>query len=324
MPGEMTFPEFVETERLVLRCYSGADAPGILELVHKNRDRLVQNFAPMAKGLSKVEEARSFADDRVEQWKARKAFCYGIWRRASVRQIGQLQIKNVVWDVPAAELSYFIDGASQLQGFASEAISAIVRIAFQEVGFQRISVRVIPSNKESTALAKKLGFRHEGRHRSEFRCGLGELHDVNYYSLTMEDFRNGLVNVGTTSMDVASKVDARLAGVELYFDDLPAAKRFYSFIIGLTLSGEQPGHHAQFDVGPAFLCLEKKGVEDYPSRDKAVVFLEVPSVAAAVETIGRERIVRQAEVKSGTPAWAVLHDSEGHNVLLLERVGNKK
>ena len=194
MPGEVTFPEFVETDRLVLRCYGGADAPGILELVHKNRDRLVQNFAPMAKGLSKIEEARLFVDDKVQQWTARKAFCYGIWLSASGRQIGQLQVKNVVWDVPSAELSYFIDGASQRKGFASEAISAVMRIAFQQVGFQRIFVRIIPSNKESTALANKLGFRHEGRHRSEFRCGLGELHDVNYYSLTIEDFRNRLAN----------------------------------------------------------------------------------------------------------------------------------
>ena len=114
-----------------------------------------------------------------------------------------------------------------------------------------------------------------------------------------------------------SSINARLVGVELYFDNLVAAKNFYEGTLGLNIFGEQPGHHAQFNVGRAFLCLEKKGVEDYPSRDKAVIFLEVPSVASAVEVIGKERFVHIARGSEGSP-WAVLHDTEGHNVLLLE------
>jgi predicted enzyme related to lactoylglutathione lyase len=116
-----------------------------------------------------------------------------------------------------------------------------------------------------------------------------------------------------------SRIKACLVGVELYFDDLPAAKRFYQKTLGLTISGEQPGHHAQFDAGAAFLCLEKKGAEDYPSRDKAVVFLEVPSVETAVAVLGQDRIVKYESGSRGTrSSWAVLHDPEGHNVLLLE------
>jgi predicted enzyme related to lactoylglutathione lyase len=119
-------------------------------------------------------------------------------------------------------------------------------------------------------------------------------------------------------------LNARLVGIELYFDDLPAAKRFYAETLGLALSGEQPDHHAQFDAGPVFLCLEKKGVEDYPSSDKAVIFLEVPSVEAAVEVIGKERIVRTQPAIKNRPAWAVLHDPEGHNILLLESQDSAK
>jgi predicted enzyme related to lactoylglutathione lyase len=116
-----------------------------------------------------------------------------------------------------------------------------------------------------------------------------------------------------------SSINARLVGVELYFDDLVAAKNFYEKTLGLDIFGEQPGHHAQFNVGQAFLCLEKKGVEDYPSRDKAVIFLEVPNVQTAVEAIGRERFVHVDRGDENTQSpWAILHDTEGHNVLLLE------
>ena len=113
---------------------------------------------------------------------------------------------------------------------------------------------------------------------------------------------------------------ARLIGVELYFDDLEAAKRFYQETLGLHFSHEQSGHHVQFETGGPFLCLEKKGVEDYPSRDKAVIFLEVADVRSAVESLGKEKVVVHFDVDNahGGSPWAVLHDPEGHNVLLLQ------
>lgn len=195
MPTAIAFPDTLDTERLVLRRYSSADAPGILDLVEKNRDRLVRNFSQMAKGMSQVEEARAFTEQKGEQWTARKGFCYGIWLKASREQIGQLQVKNVVWDVPSAELSYFISSSAQRQGFATEAISRILRLAFEQLDFKRMFVRIIPSNKESILLANKLGFEHEGLHRNEFRCGFGELHDVHYFSLTIEDYRMSRENI---------------------------------------------------------------------------------------------------------------------------------
>src|ERR1700721_4120723 len=100
-----------------------------------------------------------------------------------------------------------------------------------------------------------------------------------------------------------SSINARLVGGEFYFDDLAAAKNFYEGTLGLNIVGEQPGHHAQFNVGRAFLCLEKKGVEDYPSRDKAVIFLEVPSIATAVEGLGQELF---STIPRASKGWGAL------------------
>ncbi|MDE3137514.1 MAG: VOC family protein [Acidobacteriota bacterium] len=114
------------------------------------------------------------------------------------------------------------------------------------------------------------------------------------------------------------RLHATLAGVELYFDDLERARKFYREVLGLKLQDEQPGHHSQFDTGASFLCLERKAAESYASRDKAVVFLEVDDLAAAVKKIGRKRFVHiESRGKRGGPSWAVMHDPEGHNVLLL-------
>ena len=109
-----------------------------------------------------------------------------------------------------------------------------------------------------------------------------------------------------------SDISAQFVGVELYFEDLERAKKFYIDSLGLHVSDEQPGHHAKFDADAAFVCLETKGSESYSSRDKAVLFFEVPDLEAAVKAIGAHRLVRSE------PRWAVLHDPEGHNILLLQ------
>lgn|GEM_PF-5171627 len=73
-----------------------------------------------------------------------------------------------------------------------------------------------------------------------------------------------------------SKPNLRLTGVELYFDDLAGAKKFYRETLGLELADESAGHFAQFDAGGSFVCVESKGSENYPSLDKAVLFSRFP------------------------------------------------
>jgi catechol 2,3-dioxygenase-like lactoylglutathione lyase family enzyme len=108
-------------------------------------------------------------------------------------------------------------------------------------------------------------------------------------------------------------INARFLGVELYFEDLSRAKNFYQEVLGLQVSDEHVGHHAKFDSGGGFVCLERKGLESYPSKDKAVLFFEVDNLKSAVAAIGKDKLVHCE------PTWAVLHDPEDHNVLLLER-----
>lgn len=110
---------------------------------------------------------------------------------------------------------------------------------------------------------------------------------------------------------------ARLLGVELYFDRLEPAKEFYQNELGLELRDEARGEFAQFSCGEPFVCLERKGSERYPSADKAVLFLEVRDVDAVIERVGREKVVQEETDESGRPHWAVVHDPEGHNILLL-------
>lgn len=191
MPDIATIPESIRAKSLLLRRYSDSDGPAIMELVDCNRDRLRRSFPEMATGLTSTAEVDSFLAEKSELWKARKTFCFGIWLQADDTLIGQLQVKNVVWNVPAAELSYFIGAQFLRQGHATEAIAATIDVAFNSLHFQRVFLRIIRTNAESLALADKLGFSREGLHRSEFRCGFGELHDVHVVSCIAQDYFGG-------------------------------------------------------------------------------------------------------------------------------------
>ena len=83
-------------------------------------------------------------------------------------------------------------------------------------------------------------------------------------------------------------------------------------ILGASVSDEQLGDYAKLSGEAGFLCLERKGSETYPSKDKAVRFFEVPDLEVAITSIGHDNIVQKE------PSWAVLHDPEGHNALLLQ------
>ena len=109
------------------------------------------------------------------------------------------------------------------------------------------------------------------------------------------------------------EIRVQFAGVELYFEDLERARRFYEETLGLAVSHEQAGHHCKFDSRAGFICLERKGVESYPSKDKAVLFFEVADLQATLNAIGRDKLMQSEK------NWAVLHDPEGHNILLLQK-----
>ncbi len=109
----------------------------------------------------------------------------------------------------------------------------------------------------------------------------------------------------------------RLAGVELYFDDVAKATRFYRETLGLRVRESDPQRHAMFGLAAGFLCLERKGCEDYPSADKAVVFIEVADLRAALAAVPRRQRLRAAW--RGAPPWAAVRDTEGHTLLLLQK-----
>jgi RimJ/RimL family protein N-acetyltransferase len=177
------FPQTLATRRLLLRRYREEDATGLVELVCTNRTELIRDFVQITQ-IRNIDDASAFMRQKNEEWTADGSRCYGIWLKEEEGQIGQIYMKKINWDIPSAELSYFIGKSWQRRGYACESVESILALVFTEMQFQGISLRILPSNIPSLELARKLGFREKGLHRKEFRCGFGELHDVYHHALT--------------------------------------------------------------------------------------------------------------------------------------------
>lgn len=189
---EPGLPTRLETERLIVRLYEPGDAAALRGLIERNREDLLQSFPKTAMIWQSEDACRKYIDGRTELWRTGQAFWAGIWLRGGGEgrggaHVGQLHVKQIAWEIPSAELGYFVDAAQRRRGLAAEAVRAAVAEFLGPRGFQRLFLRVIPSNAASVRLAESLGFRLEGRHANAFRCGRGELHELACYAKTPQD-----------------------------------------------------------------------------------------------------------------------------------------
>jgi RimJ/RimL family protein N-acetyltransferase len=73
------------------------------------------------------------------------------------------------------------------RGYAAEAIALVLRYYFQELRYQKVTVRVFSFNDASRRLHEALGFVREGRIRRTVYTA-GRFHDELLFGLTAEEF----------------------------------------------------------------------------------------------------------------------------------------
>jgi diamine N-acetyltransferase len=87
--------------------------------------------------------------------------------------IGNLGLMNISWLNRLAEVGIFI-GEKQYwsQGYGRDAMVLMLRYAFNNLGFNRVWLRVFETNRRAVRSYEKAGFVHEGRMRqAQFQEG---------------------------------------------------------------------------------------------------------------------------------------------------------
>jgi len=86
------------------------------------------------------------------------------------------------------ELGYALGRDHWRQGYAAEALRALLSHAFSVMRIRRVEAEVNPGNTASNALLKSLGFSHEGYLRERW-VAKGATYGVNFYGLLAAEWR---------------------------------------------------------------------------------------------------------------------------------------
>ena len=143
----------IVTRRLILRTFRPEDGDDLYAYLSRPE---VYRFEP-GEPLSHQQ-----AQERTLEFSSSLDF-WAVELRSEGKVIGQVYFSQVEpLYLRAWELGYILNPAYQRQGYASEAVAALVQHGFAAAGIHRITAYCNPDNMASWKLLEKTGFRREG------------------------------------------------------------------------------------------------------------------------------------------------------------------
>lgn len=151
----------LQTSRLQLKTVDRERAADVLDFIVRN-DQFWKIWEP-ARGaefytLEKqaeilAAESRSIADGSLLK----------VWLHQADEMIGSIAISNIVRGVfQSAHVGYKLAQSHTGKGYMTEALSAVVSYCFDTLELHRLEANIMPRNKASMNVVKRLGFYEEG------------------------------------------------------------------------------------------------------------------------------------------------------------------
>lgn len=175
----------IETERLILRQFKEADATDMFN--NWASDDTVTKFLSWPTH-SDIEVSKELLKMWVNEYRNEEHYNWAIEIKENESVIGSIGLMNIDNNIENCEIGYCISRAFWNKGVMTEAFSAIINLAFKEVGFERITGRHHVENIASGRVMKKCGLKYEGTLRRIHRINTGSLVDCKYYSILKEDY----------------------------------------------------------------------------------------------------------------------------------------
>lgn len=151
-----TFTPFpvLQTERLLLRQLRSGDDKEIFAL----RSNENVNKYLGRKGSQSINDAKNFIQTINEKSRNNDGVYWAITLTDSDELIGTVCLFNIPEDYSKAEIGYELLPRFQGKGFMQEAVSEVIRFAFQQLGVRAIEACTHAHNQRSTLLLEKLNF----------------------------------------------------------------------------------------------------------------------------------------------------------------------
>ena len=196
----------VETDRLVLRCWSPEDAPALRAAL----DACDAHLRPMIPFMK--DEPRSL--QQTAQWLRghRAAFDLGQMYRYAVYDLTEQSLlgENMLLarvGPGGLEIGYWTHKDTIGKGIATEASSAMIRVAFEIEKVKRVEIMCAPQNLASASIPARLGFTHEATLKKRALDSEGGIQDLMVWSLFSEDFPSSpAANIAFRAFDCLGQV----------------------------------------------------------------------------------------------------------------------
>jgi [ribosomal protein S5]-alanine N-acetyltransferase len=125
-----------------------------------------------------------------EGFDSKSGFQWGIERKEDGRLLGTCTLFHIDRPNRRAEVGYGLGSAYWRQGYMTEALSVLIRFAFESLDLRRLEADVDPRNERSLGILARLGFRREGLLRERWNVG-DEIQDTVFLGLLASEWRTG-------------------------------------------------------------------------------------------------------------------------------------
>ena len=185
----------LQTERMVLRPPQHADFRAWTALRERSADFLTPwepTWAPDHLTRRSFTNRVYWANRSIAGGSAVPLF---LLRRSDDALLGAITLDNIRrGPAQAGTLGYWIGAPHERQGFMREAISAVVRYAFEALDLSRVEAACLPENAASRAVLERCGFKYEGVAQSYLQIAGRWRNHVLYAKLRND--RRGRAEVG--------------------------------------------------------------------------------------------------------------------------------
>ncbi|QQE13496.1 GNAT family N-acetyltransferase [Planctomycetota bacterium] len=177
-----TITEF-ETDRLVIRQFSEADAPKVFEML--SDEEIARNAG--APWPYEMKHATGWISMHDDLFKKGETLPYAIEVKDTEELIGCVSLNNMYTPNGPGDLGFWLGRNYWGNGYATEAAKCMIEIGFQTLGLNKVYTFCLSGNVGSEHVLKKCGLIREGVLRQQMPRG-GKFIDMIYYGILREEW----------------------------------------------------------------------------------------------------------------------------------------
>lgn len=177
----------IETDRLILRKLNKGDAKDLYEYCSSEVSAKYSLWEPH----EDLGVTRQYISWLLKTEKRGEYFTWGIELKENGKLIGTVSFPEMDKHYKIAEIGYGIIDAYWGNGYASEAIKAVMEYGFCTVGLICINAKIMKENTASVRVASAVGMQCDGLLRNGVYCK-GKSHDVYVFSMLDTDYKEML------------------------------------------------------------------------------------------------------------------------------------